>query len=189
MFALLNCGGQKAPKKKRQVQETREKIETKTDRKLRFTNDQLYEFTQRFESQATLGRMSLKQYRDSLGLIGMQSLSFLADRMFQVMDTDKNGWISLEEYLTYIDTMMYGEEKEKLYQSFQLLDQRQNGRISYDDFSKIVHSFAKMWSAAIGSPSKFPEAPNFVLAPIKTEYVRSMYKEMTCGKDFLDFDE
>lgn len=59
--------------------------------------------------------MSLKQYRDSLGLIGMQSLSFLADRMFQVMDTDKNGWISLEEYLTYIDTMMYGEEKEKLY--------------------------------------------------------------------------
>ena len=62
--------------------------------------------------------MSLKQYRDSLGLIGMQSLSFLADRMFQVMDTDKNGWISLEEYLTYIDTMMYGEEKEKLYQSF-----------------------------------------------------------------------
>jgi Ca2+-binding EF-hand superfamily protein len=62
--------------------------------------------------------MSLKQYRDSLGLIGMQSLSFLADRMFQVMDTDKNGWISLEEYLTYIDTMMYGEEKEKLFQSF-----------------------------------------------------------------------
>ena len=59
--------------------------------------------------------MSLKQYRDSLGLIGMQSLSFLADRMFQVMDTDKNGWISLEEYLTYIDTMMYGEEKEKLF--------------------------------------------------------------------------
>jgi Ca2+-binding EF-hand superfamily protein len=75
----------------------------------------LYEFTQRFQSQATLGRMSLKQYRDSLGLIGMQSLSFLADRMFQVMDTDKNGWISLEEYLTYIDTMMYGEEKEKLF--------------------------------------------------------------------------
>lgn len=58
--------------------------------------------------------MSLKQYRDSLGLIGMQSLSFLADRMFQVMDNDKNGWISLDEYLSYIDTMMYGNEEEKL---------------------------------------------------------------------------
>jgi Ca2+-binding EF-hand superfamily protein len=44
----------------------------------------------------------------------MQSLSFLADRMFQVMDNDKNGWISLDEYLSYIDTMMYGNEEEKL---------------------------------------------------------------------------
>ncbi len=53
------------------MQETREKIEKSTSRKLRFTNEQLYEFTQRFESQATLHRMNLKQYRDSLGLIGM----------------------------------------------------------------------------------------------------------------------
>jgi hypothetical protein len=58
--------------------------------------------------------MSLKQYRDSLGLIGMQSLSFLADRMFHVMDKENKGYISLDEYLSYIDIMMYGNEDEKL---------------------------------------------------------------------------
>lgn len=100
------------------MQETREKIEKSTSRKLRFTNEQLYDFTQRFESQATLHRMNLKQYRDSLGLIGMQSLSFLADRMFQVMDQDNKGFISLDQYLCYIDIMMYGSDDEKLMQSF-----------------------------------------------------------------------
>jgi hypothetical protein len=44
----------------------------------------------------------------------MQSLSFLADRMFHVMDKDNNGFISLDEYLSYIDIMMYGDEDEKL---------------------------------------------------------------------------
>jgi len=126
----------------------------KTARKLRFTNDQLYEFTQRFESQATLGRMTHKQYRDSLGLIGMQSLSFLADRMFHVMDHDNKGYITLGEYLTYIDVMMFGDEEEKLKQSYRLLDERGKGQMHYEDFNKIVHSFAKMWSAALGTPSK-----------------------------------
>ena len=37
--------------------------------------------------------MSHKQFRDSLGLIGMQSLSFMADRMFHVMDSSKKGYI------------------------------------------------------------------------------------------------
>lgn len=153
-MAHFFCCSTKEPKKKNLMQETREKIEKSTSRKLRFTNEQLYEFTQRFESQATLHRMNLKQYRDSLGLIGMQSLSFLADRMFLVMDRDNKGYISLDEYLCYIDIMMYGSEDEKLVQSFQLLDLRQKGEITFEDFNKIVHSFAKMWSAAIGTPSK-----------------------------------
>ncbi len=44
----------------------------------------------------------------------MQSLSFLADRMFHVMDKENKGYISLDEYLSYIDIMMYGNEEEKL---------------------------------------------------------------------------
>lgn len=70
------------------------------------------------------------------------------------MDRDNKGYISLDEYLCYIDIMMYGSEDEKLVQSFQLLDLRQKGEITFEDFNKIVHSFAKMWSAAIGTPSK-----------------------------------
>jgi Ca2+-binding EF-hand superfamily protein len=82
--------------------------------------------------------MSHKQFRDSLGLIGMQSLSFMADRMFQVMDHNKKGYITLGDYLCYLDVLMYGSEDEKLSQSFKLLDQRNESKISFEDFKKIV---------------------------------------------------
>ena len=89
-------------------------IEAQTQRRFRFNNQQLYEFTQRFESMASNGKMSYKQYRESLGLFGMESLSFMADRMFTVMDRQRNSYLQLQDYLSYIDVMMYGDEEERL---------------------------------------------------------------------------
>ena len=59
-------------------------------------DDQIYEFTERFESLAVNRLMSLKNYKESLGLIGTDSLSFMADRMFAVMDQDRDGFVSFE---------------------------------------------------------------------------------------------
>jgi Ca2+-binding EF-hand superfamily protein len=47
------------------------------------------------------------------------------------MDKDNNGFISLDEYLSYIDIMMYGDEEEKLMQSYRLLDLRGEGEVTY----------------------------------------------------------
>ena len=38
----------------------------------------------------------------------------MADRMFQVIDKDKKGYIKLGDYLCYLDVLMYGTEDEKL---------------------------------------------------------------------------
>ena len=70
------------------------------------------------------------------------------------MDHDNKGYISIAEYLAYIDVMLFGDEQEKLKQSYKLLDERKKGEMRYEDFNKIVHNFAKMWSAALGTPSK-----------------------------------
>ena len=51
--------------------------------------------------------MNSKQYRESLGLFGIDSLSFMADRMFEAMDDKKQGYIKVHDYLNYIDIMMY----------------------------------------------------------------------------------
>ena len=45
---------------------------------------------------------------------------------------------------------MFGTEEEKLLQSFELLYELRQGKITYENFKKIVHNFACMWSTAIG---------------------------------------
>ena len=52
-------------------------------------------------------------YKESLGIFAIDSLSFLSDRMFAVMDKDNNGKITLEEYLSYFDVMLHGSQEEK----------------------------------------------------------------------------
>lgn len=49
-----------------------------------------------------------------MGIIGIESLSFLCDRMFNVMDKDKDGYITLDQYLNYTDVLLNGTEEEKL---------------------------------------------------------------------------
>lgn len=56
--------------------------------------------------------------------------------------------------MNYTDVLLYGNEEEKLRQSFELLDEHCRGRITLHEFRKIVGSFAQMWSAALAQPSK-----------------------------------
>ena len=51
--------------------------------------------------------MSLKNYKESLGLIGTDSLSFMADRMFAVMDKDHDGQVSCSFMTVFIKTALF----------------------------------------------------------------------------------
>lgn len=86
--------------------------------------------------------MTYEQYKDSLGMMGMDSLSFLCNRMFCVMDKNGDGFIYLRDYLDYFDVMLHGSEEEKMKQTFDLLDIKGKGRIYLPDFKDIVISFA-----------------------------------------------
>lgn len=43
----------------------------------------------------------------------MDQTSFLLDRMFTVMDKDKDGQVEPIEYLNYMDILLHGTEEEK----------------------------------------------------------------------------
>ena len=58
--------------------------------------------------------MSHESFKESLGVFGIDSLSFLSDRMFAVMDDDGDEGISLYEYLDYFEVMLYGEKEERM---------------------------------------------------------------------------
>ena len=43
--------------------------------------------------------------------------------MFSIMDKDKDGYINLDQYLSYFDVMLKGSKDEKIKQSFDLIDE------------------------------------------------------------------
>ena len=129
-------------------------MQAKRGRAYKFTDDEFLQFNQRFAEFSIRGRMSHDSYKESLGIFAIDSLSFLSDRMFAVMDKNGDGKISLPEYLDYFDIMLHGTKSEKTMQSFDLLDIKGEKQIRLEDFKTIVQSFAQMWSAALGYPSK-----------------------------------
>ena len=66
--------------------------------------------------------MPKARFRECMGLLGLESNSFLSDRIFEVVDKDQDHFISFEEFATIMDTLINGDEDEKLEFSFALLD-------------------------------------------------------------------
>jgi Ca2+-binding EF-hand superfamily protein len=54
--------------------------------------------------------------------------------------------------MDYMDVLLHGTEKEKLKQSFQILDIRGRSKVTYSDFVKVAVNVTRMWSAAYGKP-------------------------------------
>jgi hypothetical protein len=83
-----------------------------------------------------------------------------------------------------LDVLLYGNEEEKLKQSFELLDESGRGKVNFSDFRKIVSSFAQMWSAALGQPSKVSTS-NFNYSTNKSEVYRENFPFSSQWKGLL----
>lgn len=98
----------------------------------------------------------MKLYRskflDMFGLLGMESTSYICERMFDCIDKTKKKWICLEDFMIYMDVLIHGTEREKLKQSFDLLDIRGRNNVTYADFTEVAVNVTRMWSAAYGRP-------------------------------------
>ena len=57
-----------------------------------------------------------------MGLLGQQQHPFLADRIFEVFDRDKDGWIVFDQFSAIMDVLINGSEDEKHQFSFALMD-------------------------------------------------------------------
>lgn len=58
-------------------------------------------------------------FKQMLGILGSYQIS---DRIFQGIDSDMDGLISLEEYLVYNDVLAFGSPSEKDFNTFLKID-------------------------------------------------------------------
>jgi len=120
--------------------------------KYRFNENELIEFKQRFTYLANAqDKLDKETFRENMGLLGLDSGSFLADRIFAVLDADKDGHIKLDEYLKYFDILIHGSQDEKYDLTFRMIDISGNGFFTFDEFKDMIMSMLYTWNSLTGS--------------------------------------
>ncbi|CDW73973.1 phosphatidylinositol-4-phosphate 5-kinase family protein [Stylonychia lemnae] len=160
------------------IQNQKEEIERKCDRKLGSTMHELFTLIERFETQANIVKddkrmMDLQAFREILGILGNFKIS---ERMFQAIDDDRDGLISLEDYLIYNDIVSHGEEREKDFITFKIFDIQGQGKVAYDDFKVFWSQFIELYGEALQTRLQYEE-----------ELVQFAFKEIAGDKQFFDF--
>lgn len=82
--------------------------------------------------------MSKNQFRSCMGLLGLESNAFLSNRIFEVVDSDYDQFITFAQFATIMDTLINGEEDEKHEFSFSLLDIYDTGYFDFEEFKEII---------------------------------------------------
>ena len=122
------CGNKKSSKNvsKKQLK--------KYQNRFRFPDNKLVGDIERFNRIGSKAGFSREEFRRNMGLLGLDSTCLIADRIFTVMNKSNNGTVKLDEYLEYMDILLYGIPDEKSEQSFKLITNSQSDGITYDDF-------------------------------------------------------
>lgn len=106
------------------------------------SDETLIELAKRFKAYALNDVLTKQQFKNMMGIIGE---TYFAVRMFEVIDDDNSGTITLGEYLSYNDVMMHGSETEKRLQNFKMIDIKGNGKVTFENFEEFIFNIIDMY--------------------------------------------
>ena len=84
------------------------------------------------------GNVYLENFPKLLGIFGTDIAEDIAKRIFEIFSGNKD-YITLSEYLKYIDVYHYGDESERCNVTCKLMDFNNNGKISLQNFTKYIN--------------------------------------------------
>ena len=87
-----------------------------------------------------------------MGLLGLESNAFLSDRIFEVVDGDRDEYISFLQFCTIMDTLIHGDEDEKQEFSFSLIEGKMGGGyFDFKEFCDFINKIIAHWCIMTGS--------------------------------------
>jgi Ca2+-binding EF-hand superfamily protein len=107
-----------------------------------------------------------------MGLLGLDSNAFLSDRIFEVVDSDKDDQINFVQFATIMDTFLNGSEDEKHEFSFALFDVHDAGYFDFEEFKEIITKFIAHFCIITGSHSK-----------VDSDSLHEIFDRMDANKD------
>ena len=118
---------------------TGEKLLNPNLNQYRLNNEQRIAYTNLFnENASSNGKVKRENFLPLLGFFGTKIAQDFSDRMFLVLSKG-NQEITLEQYLSYIDTYHYGDIHERCLYTCKLMDTKQKGKIELEDFQSYIN--------------------------------------------------
>jgi len=103
----------------------------------------------RFRRLAPSGYLLPDKFKQTMGVMGLTDDNFIAERLFQVFDADKDGKLNFLEFASSLAVMIRGTEDEKLALSFHMLAGREGKGVRMADFLSLVAACNTMMSSLV----------------------------------------
>ena len=71
----------------------------------------------------------------------VRNVTAFSRALFRAIDTNANGFISMDEYIVHLKARNFYENDEKAFQSFDSLDTNKDGQISEEEFEQGTVTF------------------------------------------------
>ena len=125
------------------------------------------------------GNVYLENFPKLLGIFGTDIAEDIAKRIFEVFSGNKD-YITLPEYLKYIDVYHYGDETERCNVTCKLMDFNNNGNINLLNFTKYINLI-------IGAVRKVN--PGLKSELFSEEDIEVLFNKISNNKDYFTYNE
>lgn len=85
------------------------------------------------------GILTKNQFRNSIGILGLEHSTFLSDRIFELLDSRHDGNAKFEDFVKYMSVLVHGNSYQKAQQSFKMLDIGGKNKIVLHDIEMMVN--------------------------------------------------
>jgi Ca2+-binding EF-hand superfamily protein len=144
-----------------------------------FTPKQMQYLKENFLKIAPKGIMSLEGWKKSMGIMNVPRADHIARQIFNAIDTDRDGFVFFEDYVSFTDILISGSIQDKARYSFRMLDFENKGFISENDVNMMMASLFELWNIMTGS--------KVVVLP---EYTQRVYRMLDANGDRkIDLEE
>ena len=157
-----------------------EKLINPTVNQYRLTKKQRIFYTELFNENSTDGKVRRENFFPLLGILGTQISHEFSDRMFQVLSKGQSG-ITLDVYLSYIDTYFYGDIHERCLYTCKLIDTKQKRKIDLADFKSYINlimNAVRKVNNTISNKELMSE-----------EEIELLFNHISNGQEFFTYDD
>ena len=125
------------------------------------------------------GNVFLENFPKLLGIFGTDIAEDIAHRIFEIFSGNKD-YITLSEYLKYIDVYHYGDETERCNVTCKLMDFNNSGNINLENFTKYINLI-------IGAVRKVN--PGLKSELFSEEDIEVLFNKISNNKEYFTYDE